>query len=596
MPFLAAWFFFPDHPDKNHIALFATLTFVAGLVLTGISVRLGRKYSAAEKTEEKPCQPVATDTVEIQYNAYSAFKSFVKLLVSFEKHYWRVWLPTIGIPLLIASPMIVSGLMYVYTGHNNPIFERMLNLYFSFLEPILTPVGQAITVSGSTMDALARNPVGLTSVAALILFCVFGLLKMASNPSGLLLDAKGLRLKSSNALQAAFGSRYVFLWSDIARVKLVKPKDCTMPEQWHVGFETASGKRQEFRLSYMQLSDDRQKFMHAIERFAPHVEQDPELVEIMMPEQTRSYTELWLTSLAAPPKRERLAPLTNGASLQNGRYVVHEQLGVGGQGVAYVAEDTTSRPASQAAANTLVLKEFIMPVYVDKTVRRKALERFENEAKMLKELDHPQIVKLQDFFIEDHRAYLVLEHIDGESLRTLIERQGRLSNEDAIRIALQMSAILEYLHGLTPPVVHRDFTPDNLILAKDGTLKLIDFNVAHQADSTKTGTVVGKHAYLPPEQFRGKPCPQSDLYALGGTLYFLLTGHDPEPLTSVHPMLAISDVSAKLDEIVASCTQLDAAKRPKSAQDLHKLLEGALEGVTISVAQNESEPCPIEKS
>ncbi len=89
-----------------------------------------------------------------------------------------------------------------------------------------------------------------------------------------------------------------------------------------------------------------------------------------------------------------------------------------------------------------------------------------------------------------------------------------------ISLALQMCEILKYLHDQEPPVVHRDFTPENLILGTDGTLRLIDFNVAQTLDqaASTTGTVVGKPSYLAPEQFRGEPMPSSDVYSMGATL------------------------------------------------------------------------------
>ena len=113
-------------------------------------------------------------------------------------------------------------------------------------------------------------------------------------------------------------------------------------------------------------------------------------------------------------------------------------------------------------------------------MRKQALERFENEARILEELSHPQIVKLIDFFLEDHRAYLVLEHIDGMSLRQLVAKNGPMPLADIISLSMQMCDVLEYLHSLSPAVVHRDFTPDNLILDSSGRLVLIDFNVAQQ--------------------------------------------------------------------------------------------------------------------
>jgi len=219
-------------------------------------------------------------------------------------------------------------------------------------------------------------------------------------------------------------------------------------------------------------------------------------------------------------------------------------IGVGGQGSAYSARDRINN-------TTVVLKEFILPVFVNVKVRKSALEQFENEAKILRQLNNDQIVKLLDFFVEDHRAYLVLEHIDGTSLRSLIEKKGVAGEPQVRNLAVQMCHILEYLHGLAPPVVHRDFTPDNLILRSDGTLKLIDFNVAQQVEETTTGTVVGKHAYLPPEQFRGETTSQSDLYAPGATLFYLLVGEDPEPISVSKPILNTENVSQGLSDIVA---------------------------------------------
>ncbi len=93
--------------------------------------------------------------------------------------------------------------------------------------------------------------------------------------------------------------------------------------------------------------------------------------------------------------------------------------------------------------------------------------------------------------------------------------------------------LLDLLHANS--IVHRDFTPDNLILNSKGQLKLIDFNVAQQIQEGSTGTIVGKHAYVPPEQFRGKATSQSDLYAFGATMFYLLTGKDPEPISQSIP-------------------------------------------------------------
>jgi serine/threonine-protein kinase len=125
--------------------------------------------------------------------------------------------------------------------------------------------------------------------------------------------------------------------------------------------------------------------------------------------------------------------------------------------------------------------------------------------------------------------------------------------------------------------VHRDFTPDNLILAHGDILKLIDFNVAQQLEAESTNTVVGKHAYIPPEQFRGKSCPQSDIYAVGCTLQFLLTGNEPEAISTSHPRAELPHLSPEIDAIVALATEIELDKRyPDCTQlrtDLQRLKE-----------------------
>jgi serine/threonine protein kinase, bacterial len=304
-----------------------------------------------------------------------------------------------------------------------------------------------------------------------------------------------------------------------------------------------------------------------VEKWAPSISRDAEVIQALEPPADHSYTELWMKALSAPPKREKLKPLSTGAHLREGRYEIDSALGVGGQGTAYLAYDIADN------RSTVVLKEFILPVYVDIMVRKQALDKFEKEAKILKQLDHDQIVKLVDFFVEDHRGYLVLEHIDGGSLRQLVEKSGKISESRARELAMQMCEILKYLHGLSPPVVHRDFTPDNLILRKDGKLKLVDFNVAQQTESTATGTVVGKHAYLPPEQFRGLPTTHSDIYAMGATLYYLVTGEDPEPISEAHPRQMEPSISEDFDRIVGQSTHIDAKLRYQSAEEFAADLE-----------------------
>jgi serine/threonine protein kinase len=158
----------------------------------------------------------------------------------------------------------------------------------------------------------------------------------------------------------------------------------------------------------------------------------------------------------------------------------------------------------------------------------------------------------------------------------LIKENGPLPEATVIELALKMCEILSFLHNQTPPVIHRDFTPDNLMLAKPNQLKLIDFNVAQRLESSSTRTVVGKHCYIPPEQFRGRAVVQSDLYALGGTLFYLLTGADPSPLTCSNPSTLLPQINPKLAAIVTKATDLDPIRRYLDASCVKNDLETLL--------------------
>jgi serine/threonine protein kinase len=129
-----------------------------------------------------------------------------------------------------------------------------------------------------------------------------------------------------------------------------------------------------------------------------------------------------------------------------------------------------------------------------------------------------------------------------------------------------MAQILAYLHEQEETIIHRDFTPDNMILKADGTIAIIDFGAANFFLGTATGTMIGKQAYIAPEQLRGKANPQSDLYALGGSLFFLLTGEDPEPLAVSQPALVNRQINPELDKLVSALTQMEVEDRLQSAR------------------------------
>lgn len=363
-------------------------------------------------------------------------------------------------------------------------------------------------------------------------------------------------------------------WTAIEDVSIKRPFGKTLPQDASVCLSGSGGKELlNAKLRFIPSVDDKANFLEALEKWCRRsTARGADVIELLSPPADHSYTELWLQALSAPPKRERLKPLLPEAVLHDDSYQIICDIGAGGQGFAYLATDMKTH-------EKVVLKEYLLPIFVDMDSRRQAISHFEMEARTLQSLQSDQIVKLLDFFIEDHRAYLVLEHIDGESLKQLVERIGPLKTHNVLQLASQMCEILHYLHGLTPPLVHRDFTPDNLILRPDGKLKLIDFNVAQKLDneSTFTGTIVGKQSYLPPEQFRGTACPASDIYALGCCLFYLLVGHDPEPITVSHPRKERDSVPPELDQITAKATELEVEDRFTTIDDVATRIKSMLE-------------------
>lgn len=427
-------------------------------------------------------------------------------------------------------------------------------------------------VSKVLWDA-AGQPVVACACGVVLLFLIVNFLRLLLRPNLVSLDKTALTLMFRFGTNTMPVSRLP--WSTVKKASLVKPGNTADSKKWKVRFEKENGSLFDLDLTAIE-SQARAKLVKCLERWAPNCHVETELTEAMQPKQERSYTELWLQSLSSAPERKSLEPLAPGQMLQEGQFEVIRRLGIGGQGMAYLC----ASPLKEAP--NVVLKETILPLYVEHTIREQALERFQQEAQLLKQLESPHIVKLLDYFVEDHRGYIVLEHVDGKTLRQLVKEEGALSEERAKEIATQMCDILQYLHSKN--IIHRDFTPDNVILRKDGTLTLIDFNVAQQASAGTTGTIVGTHCYLPPEQFRGKPTFQSDIYAMGATLFFLMTGEDPEPITQSSLRSEKSDASDMFEELISKCTALSLNARFKSVADIRD---------TLGLPDGESEPDTI---
>lgn len=276
-----------------------------------------------------------------------------------------------------------------------------------------------------------------------------------------------------------------------------------------------------------------------------------------------TYEQLWETLITRRIEATSFAPLKPNNKLKNGRLTVIRQIASGGFSSVYLVEE--------ADGTKMILKEFVLPFSADKEIAAKAGEHFKREARLLTALRHEQIARVYDHFVEDGRNYLLMEYIRGRTLRQLVFDEGPQSEEKVLAYALQIADILQYLHGQAIAIVHRDLTPDNLIVSEYGKLYLIDFGSANEFTGAATGTLVGKHAYMAPEQVRGKSSPESDVYSFGQTIYYCLSACEPKALMSSRLSRSATPLLKKLDKLVQDCTELDLERRitlPKLTTDL----------------------------
>jgi tRNA A-37 threonylcarbamoyl transferase component Bud32 len=401
-------------------------------------------------------------------------------------------------------------------------------------------------------------------------------------------------------LNQDFFSELVIPWQTVERVELIHKKLLGASEiETIVQISTALGVKHFIPLDDLLVDNSEASFINAVRTWAPRAARQltfKRSVPNQSLEKGGRLTELWLHQFNHAQVRKESGMLPPGAELfsEGGSdnrarrtYTVLGVLGGGGQGNTYLALAAAplalasaplalaaaplalaSAPLVSAQADEVVLKEYIMPIYRGSAVLAKLSEKLADEANLLARLDHPLVVKVSDHFISDYRGYLVLEYVEGRSLKELVASEGPQPESFVVEVGSKLLDVLGYMHAFEPPIVHRDLSPDNVMLSVLGEIKVVDFNVARQLEGSAGSTVVGKHAYIPPEQFRGRPAPASDIYALGGTLYFLLTGQDPDPLSVSHPREINPKISVGLDQVVAQATALDLADRYASAGEM----------------------------
>lgn len=311
-------------------------------------------------------------------------------------------------------------------------------------------------------------------------------------------------------------------------------------------------------------NQDIEKFLIALEMWAPQAALSANFAELrgfispaLTAQGVTSYTALWNDELSRRFSLATFKILPPGTKLQDGRYEITSQLGFGGFTAVYNGVN--------ARGQQVVIKEMSLAQIDNDETKKALMSHLEREAELLARLSHKRICRLLDTFVERERQYLVLEKISGKTLRQMVAESGAMSEKAVLSLSVQMIEVLSYLHEQSPPLVHRDFTPDNLIVREGNYLVLIDFNAATEFISGATGTIIGRHHYMPAEQIKGKSQPASDYYSMAGTLAFLLTGKDPRPLTQLNLRADGVKISEQLDCLLCSMTEMDYTARPDLA-------------------------------
>lgn len=253
--------------------------------------------------------------------------------------------------------------------------------------------------------------------------------------------------------------------------------------------------------------------------------------------------------------------LKNGHILDQ-KYEVIKVIGEGGMGTVYLCRNNR-------LGNLWAIKE-IKSDFTSKV-------DFLAEPNILKNLNHPSIPRIVDIFYENDNLYMVEDYIEGQTLKEYVSERGSLTSEDSIKIALQLCSILEYLHSFDPPIIYRDLKPSNVMIKANKQIMLIDFGIArtYKEGQDSDTVILGSRGYIAPEQLINiQSNIQTDIYSLGATLYFMLTGKTP-----VSPKELLNDDSYPLNlnrniiEVVKKAAAIEPQNRYKNIKDFHSDLQ-----------------------
>lgn len=256
----------------------------------------------------------------------------------------------------------------------------------------------------------------------------------------------------------------------------------------------------------------------------------------------------------------------------DGRYEITELIGIGGMADVYKAVDVME---NRVVAVKILKNEF--------SENEEFLRRFRNESKAIAVLSHPNIVKIYDVGFSDEIQFIVMEYIDGITLKEFIEQQGALRWKDALHFITQILRALQHAHDRG--IVHRDIKPQNIMLFPDGTIKVMDFGIARFSrvdGKTLSDKTIGSVHYISPEQAKGEFTDErSDIYSVGAMLYEMLTGRkmfdgeNPVSIAVMHmqdeptyPRTYVPSIPEALEEIVMHAVEKEPEKRYQSAAEM----------------------------
>ncbi len=268
------------------------------------------------------------------------------------------------------------------------------------------------------------------------------------------------------------------------------------------------------------------------------------------------------------------------------RYRILAPIGQGGMGAVYRAADL------RLEGRICAVKEILTAPDLPPELQAQAQQQFYREASILARLDHPNLPKVSDYFTEGGREYLVMDYVAGPDLRQVLEEARRagqmLEEERVLGWAMQLCDALSYLHSQDPPILHRDIKPSNIKETARGFIKLVDFGLVKllTPDDARTITVLqgrGTVAYTPLEQYggdTGHTDPRSDIYALGATLYHLLTGQPPadarerflRPESLIPPRTLNPRISPTTERAILAAMAMHPDDRPPHMEAFRQML------------------------